>query len=280
MSGDLFTNPDFDMEAYLEKLTLYPARRACAIHFTPRSGSSWLTDIIGQTGRLGRALEAFNPNFLPNMVRAANASSRDQYIRMILRKHKRGDVYSFEITGHHLRRSFPRQADFQRYFGAYPSVWLIREDIVAQAISLAKMVTVKVAHAPQTSADAIRAGDARFAYDGAQIRHWVKHIQACEQISERLFAEYGHTPLRLSYERITGRTPEEVTGILARHIGLESLPPTPFETAHRKIATRLNADYADRFRARNGRFVDQVDRARARTLDALTPLPAAGASGG
>lgn len=61
------------------KVTVDPERRArqrkrpaahldYVIHFTPRSGSSRLTEILAATKCLSAANEAFNPTFVPRMA--------------------------------------------------------------------------------------------------------------------------------------------------------------------------------------------------------------------
>lgn len=52
------------------------------IHFTPRSGSSWLGSRLERSGRLGTGFELFNPDFLPSIARSYGARSLEEYIEM------------------------------------------------------------------------------------------------------------------------------------------------------------------------------------------------------
>ena len=81
--------PLFDPEAcdsalYQRKLAKRPAARTrFVMHFTPRSGSSWLTDLAEQTGRLGKPGECFNPNFLPRMAARLDAANMDEFVEVM-----------------------------------------------------------------------------------------------------------------------------------------------------------------------------------------------------
>lgn len=58
--GELFQNPDFDEKQFnstINKLTL--PHGTFGIFFTPRSGSSWLTDVLTPTRLLGKPQEWF-----------------------------------------------------------------------------------------------------------------------------------------------------------------------------------------------------------------------------
>ncbi len=267
----LFRDIEIDAEK-LAKLRRKPrAEKTLAIHFTPRSGSSWLTDIIAQSGALGAAREFFNPKRLPKMAQALGARDLDSYIDLLGRRFGAGGVFSFEITAHQLRAVFPDTDTFIAHFGAVPAVWLIRRDIVAQAVSLAKMVSTSVSHTPLASTDSRAAAEAAFAYDAALIRRWLTHILVAERESEALFAAHAIRPLRLSYEGIMAAGADATLAQLAAHIGVAALPPTPPEPRHSKLGTSLNADYAARFRREEVALLKRVEAERAPWLAQLSP---------
>lgn len=264
-----FKDVDFDPQLFEDTIKRPIARINYVIYFTPRSGSSWLTDVLVQTKRMSLANEAFNPNFIPNIAQAVNASNIDQYVNALKRKHNNHGVYGFEITWHQLNAVFPKHDEFIDYFGTSPAIWLIRRDIVAQAVSLAKMVTTKVAHAPHTSEKDRIEADGAFAYDEALIKRWLLHILAAERGSEELFSRHQILPLRISYEDIMAIGAESVARILMNHVGATPQPDIEFNTRHEKLATGQNTEYADRFRKDCAGFLRDVEQERAVWLSKL-----------
>jgi LPS sulfotransferase NodH len=246
--------------------------KSYVIYFTPRSGSSWLTDILQQTKRMGHANELFNPDFMPGIAGSLHARDIHHYIDAAQRKlHTRG-TFGFEITFHQLKAIFPDERVFIDHFAMAPCFWLVREDVVEQAVSLAKMVVTKVAHSPSAGEEQRRASDAEFDYDATKIKLWLKHILAAEQGNEDFFKHHGMTPLRISYELMMRLGPEKTVRLMADHVGAEALQQTQFAPKHEKIGTSRNRDYAARFRQDEADFVAQVDAQRAETLARLDEL--------
>lgn len=273
-NAHLFKDVDFDPQKFEELMEKPPARTNYVIYFTPRSGSSWLTDLLVQTKRMSLANEAFNPNFIPNIARAVNASNMDQYVNALKRKHNNHGIYGFEITWHQLNAVFQKNDDFIDYFGTSPAIWLIRRDIVSQAVSLAKMVTTKVAHAPHTTAQDRVEADLAFAYDEALIKRWLLHILAAERGSEQLFSDFAMSPLRICYEDMMSTGAENVVQALMQYVGAKPRPDAVIKSAHEKLATAQNADYSNRFRQDCAKFLQEIDQERQGWLDKLTALSA------
>jgi LPS sulfotransferase NodH len=270
-----FRKVDFNPALYQKVLVKPVAKIRYVIYFTPRSGSSWLTDILARTKRLSLANEAFNPNFLPKMAQACNASNLEQYINVILRRHNHKGVHGFEITMHQLNAVFPSTDYFIEHFGSGPCFWLIREDVVAQAVSLAKMVTTKVAHTASATPEQRQAAEAAFKYDGALIKHWLRHIRVAEQKNETLFTQYGLTPLRISYEQVATLEADHAVSLISRHIGIGDLPPLPEEESrHSKLGTLQNSEFAERFRKENVAYMRDIDGERAMMLAQLDDVAA------
>jgi trehalose 2-sulfotransferase len=270
-SNRFFNEVRFDPALYDEVMARPAARINYVIYFTPRSGSSWLTDVLVQTRRMSLANEAFNPSFIPAIAQAVNASDLDQYINALKRKHNNHGVYGFQVTWHQLNAVFPRHQDFIAHFGTGPAFWLIRRDIVAQAVSLAKMVATRVAHSPHASPEERTAADRAFDYDSSQIKHWMQHILAAERGTEAFFQEHGITPLRMSYEDMMAQGAEAVAVMMMDHVGATPVPGTIIQSKHEKLATARNADYAARFRADCAAFMSGVEQERAAWVDKLGP---------
>jgi len=262
---------ELDRERFAKDITLPPAKIRYVMYFTPRSGSSWITDMAEGTRQLSIPGECFNPNFLSTMTRALNANTMEEYTAILERRRNTKDIYGFQITYHQLKKVFDNDDTFITLFPVanWHSFWLIREDIVLQAVSLFKMVKTQIAHTPQTSVSDIAAQDRTLKYDGPEIKRWLEHILAAERGTEALFEREDITPFRMSYERNTAVNSHGVIDTMCRHLGVHRPRLSQPESSHKKIGTSINDQYADRFRAENVDFLRQVDRDRERTLALL-----------
>lgn len=270
MQTDMIFAPDARPTNRLNKVLTRPAPQdRYVIFFTPRSGSSWLTGIVEQSDRLGCATEVFNPNFCRRHAQRQGIADLEQYIDYAMRRDNRGGVFGFEITANHIRQTFGGPAQFRQHFGADPAFWLIRQDIVAQAVSLAKMAATNVAQSVAVSAEQRAAADAGFAYDPQAIRKSLMRIMSMERLSERWFAKWGLRPLRMSYEQITALTPHQMLNVIARHAGQPDVPPVDIQPRHEKLGTARNTDYAQRFRTEQAAWLAPIEAERAEWLDKL-----------
>jgi LPS sulfotransferase NodH len=270
-SDDLFPPAAQDLAAFRrERARKAPARLRYVIWFTPRSGSSWLTDIATASGRLSQPGECFNPDFMPEMTRNARAATMDQYIQILSRRRNTYGVFGVQITWHQMQRSFDGADRFMRYFDGSPAIWLIREDIVMQAVSLAKKEQTRIGHSVQSSAEARAAADAQVSYDADLIAFFLRSLHRAEQGTEEIFADYGLTPLRLSYERNMAMGGSHVLNAMAHHLKVKPIPHGAGDQSdHVQIRTELNAAFADRFRAEHAAMLDEIAGERAARLEAV-----------
>ncbi|MFC7705785.1 Stf0 family sulfotransferase [Plastorhodobacter daqingensis] len=269
MTARFFHDVTVDENRKAQLMRQPAATRTYVIHFTPRSGSSWLTEVISRTGQLSAANEAFNPNFIPRIAQALGAATMEDYIALLLRRFNTGGIYGVEITAHQMNAVFGSYEGFHRFFPDVTSFWLTRKDIVAQAVSLAKMVTTSVAHTPGLDAQRLQEAERGFDYDAKLIKQWLLHILVAEEACEDWFEAYDLAPRRLCYEQITtqgpGPTLDEITG----HLGLPPLNHPPGALSHAKLGTQKNAEFAERFRREHPSFLSEVAARRQRTLSRL-----------
>lgn len=265
------SNPDHDPARLVELMKINEPRKTFCIFFTPRSGSTWLFDTIAQTNALGRPQEWFNPKFLPKALRLHDAPDLDSYVAVVRRKQKRGGVFSFEITHNQILRVFGSEDRFLQFFPATtPAFWLIREDIVQQAISLAKAAKTAVFHSPQASAEAISAADAAYRYDPDEIAFRIETILEQEENSEAFFARNAIVPHRLSYEGNIRAGAEAISRQFLRIIRPEdadSIELPAFVDKYQKIGSSKNLDFAERFSKERPDVIAKVEKLRARHLD-------------
>jgi len=251
-------------------------RKSYVIYFTARSGSSWVTDIVSQTGRLGLPEECFNPAFVPEMSRAMQAGTLEGYVDALQRRRARGGVFGCEVTFFQMKRVFGGPEEFLRHFGQSKAIWLIREDIVAQAVSLYKMQVTRIAHKAQSDSAARTEAEARFVYDKDQIRHWLEHLLTKEIRTEQMFATYDIHPLRLSYEVTTRMGAERVVNSLSHFLNEGRVPAPSQPSAHGKIGTGRNRAFATRFREEEGAMMARVKETRAPWLRRINRNPQTG----
>lgn len=234
------------------------------IYFTPRSGSSWLTDTLLQAKGLGFPQEWFNPNFVTQNARSLNASSMAQYIALLRRRHPGLGGFSFEITADHIRSVFGDTSAYLAHFPpTLPAFYLRRDDIVLQAVSLAKAVRSNVFHSPYASAEDRKRAETSFDYDGAAIAKWLRHILNQELALEEMFEKHQISPLRLNYEGITTAGAEAVVARMRAHLGQKPRNPAQISPKHEKIGTDRNLEFGERFRRDYPELIAEVTEARA-----------------
>lgn len=262
--------PDAVDRAGFEKELEAPAAtvRYCVL-FTPRSGSSWLTDIARQSGRLSQPGEYFNPNFVPTMARKFNARNPRELFEILVRRKNAGGVFGAELTYFQIKAVFGGERAFMDIFGDAFFFWLIREDIVLQAISLMKKQQTRIAHHTQAPAEKRAEAERLFVYDEKALLRWLSHLRSMEDRTERMIARFRLRPHRMSYERNTVAGALAVVREMAAVLDLPEIAPLDFAEAHQKIATPRNAEMAGSFRASNRRLVRRIERERAPMLRAL-----------
>lgn len=273
MFGNLFDPAAVDPKIFARIMQRPAAELRYVIYFTPRTGSSWLTDIAKRTGRLSEPGECFNPGFVPGIARAFHTSDLNSYIEALLRRRNTDGVFGCQLTHFQLTKVFGAEKRFLAYFGSAPCFWLTREDIILQAVSLAKKQQTKIGHRPMADAERLQAADQEFSYDPASIKKWLTHIRKLEIRTEAMFQKYRLKPLRLSYEIITGMSALQTVNVIAAHIGVPPIRSGNLESGHSKIGTDKNAAFADRFRAEHPALIRKIEAQRAPMLAALNRVP-------
>lgn len=280
MQRDLFSGVSFDPARFRSDMQRTGARMTYAIFFTPRSGSSWLTEVVRGTRCLGRPEEWFNPSFVPGVAQSMNANKLADYVKMLKRKQAPGGLFGFEITYYQMRATFGGEGPFLALFPPEtPAFHLVRENIVLQAVSLAKSVATSVYHSAGSAEADIRRADEEFRYEAPLIRHWLEHILDQETRFERFFERNGLAPVRLSYERMMAAGRDGTLAVIAARLGIALEPGAGRRTGtgagHRKIGTDKNRAFAERFAAEEAGFLETVAARRAETLAALADARAA-----
>ena len=168
-----------------------------------------------------------------------NAADMEGYVAAMRRRLAHRRTFGLEVTLYQVRKLFGDAGPFMEHFAAATPIFLIREDIVLQGVSLCKMVQTGLAHSVSADAAARSQAEAGFDYDAAEIESWVTHIRNLETLSERHFASYGLAPLRISYEGMMAAGAAAVVDLFRRTLGVPH-KPVEIRSRHEKIGTDRN----------------------------------------
>ncbi|MCH2394345.1 Stf0 family sulfotransferase [Oceanibaculum sp.] len=237
-----------------------PKKEYC-IYFTPRSGSTWLTEMLHSTGVMGYPEEWFNPENIPEMLKETKSSSIDHYINSIRRTKKSTDgTFGFEITFFQMKLI----ADNIDFLGSFSKrivpFYLTRSDFVAQAVSLYKAVSTGYFHSTQTynAKNEVK-------YNGNEIKKWILHIMQQEWGFEQHFEKSKKKPFRITYEEMTA-CPESVVGNIYYYVHKKIMPDTmSVKSEYKPISNRLSEKMAKKFREENEEFVRHWSLCRGKT---------------
>ena len=252
-----------------------PAIRYCIL-LTPRSGSSWLADILTRTGRLGVPREYFNPAQMPTAAQSMNAANLADYTAMLPRMRAQDGVFGMRVTYPQILTTFRSPHRFHSAFPGLRYFWLIRQDIVSQAISGSRMVQTRLRHLEEPSAQQAERADDRFIYKPRDIRRRIRRLVWAETRTEAFFARHAITPERISYEALLRLSPDAVAARFANPLGI-ALPETlDAVSTHSRVSTSKSAEFARRFRTEQAHWLQKIDQRRAGLLSALDqPAPVA-----
>ncbi|OMP71405.1 hypothetical protein BV900_15105 [Agrobacterium tumefaciens] len=259
----LFYNPNFDRNRYVLDMAVETPERQYVIFFTPRSGSTWLADILDRTAKLGNPREWFNPNFISAHSKDLNAKDLPSYVNLLLRKRSCGGTFGVEVTYFQVVRTM---GCINRLFDFFPTdvpvFFLLREDIVAQAVSLSKAFRTGLFHSPGIRPSKMREADSSFTYDADNIIKWIYHLRALEVRTETIFRAFSARPQHLTYEGITSQPPSRLIDGFARKLGIDVPNGRGEVPRYQKIGSSRNVEFAERFRAENRLLLDRIDDAR------------------
>ncbi len=270
---NLFENVQIDPEKFRKEMAeKVGARRTYCIFFTPRSGSSWLAEVLASYNKIGKPEEYFNPNFVPNIANRINADNIGNYVKMAKRHLQTGGYFGFEITYYQLLKTMGEE-DFNKFFPAdMKSFYLYREDIVLQAVSLAKAVKTSVFHSASASDEQIEKSDLGFVYNGDDIANWLEHIFDQEKKFEKFFKMYDYTPQRISYERITSAGKVNVLNFFLKNLGMPLEEFAESQGRHRKIGTYQNQELAIRFREEHASKMEKINEVRQKYISNIVSI--------
>lgn len=264
-------------DAKLAKLKSRPwPDRRYVLFFTPRSGSSWLGDLIEQTGAFGNPGEPFNPAIVPRIARRLQATNMATYVDTLLRARSQNGTFGCEITFRQIHNCFGDMGEMLRLLQPTAFFWLLREDLVAQAVSLSRRQQTQIAHSSISDAAAQADAESRFTYDPKTIRGSIDSLCWQEERMDELFDSHGLEPFRLSYETATRSRERDLLAAITRHIGID-LPGTgDVEASLTKLKAGQAAEFIERFKEENADYVAFINDRRAPRLARVNDIPVSG----
>lgn len=181
-----------------------PQNKKIIIVFTPRSGSSWLTNMMKQTSKLGQPDEYLNHSnveYIPLMARTEyNYLSGIEHITS-----QSSPVFSMKVTWADIEGL--SDVDFFQFYKHANFIHLRRRDIVAQAVSLLLANETGIFHRVNgqniMSPTAERRLQSLDEIDSSMInliRYWCCHLCRLEWLTEYAFLHNSITPMALYYE--------------------------------------------------------------------------------
>ncbi len=240
------------------------ANKLYGIAFTPRSGSTYLGDVLSKSGCLGNPKEWFNPPLRQRMILESGCRDLKQYYRHVKSVHRTRKVFGVELTWHHLKLAMDFSGedlftDIQSWF------FLRRRDYVAQGVSLHKAVESGVFHSTQAARGVRPKKQAR--YNGLQIAKHILRTMQQESALKHYFSKRGIQPIPLWYEEVVAIDPAELVNTFLSSLDLpldsaHHLGPNELESGHTKLADRSNNDMIAQFREDHTEFLQYWDENR------------------
>ncbi len=233
-----------------------PNHDGALLVFTPRSGSSWLSDLLRSTGLVGDPQEYLNQDLLPIATQRFPARTETDYLNAV-------ETLSASPDGQYCIAATWGQIDLCAHdlLARYQDrtiIYLRRRDILAQAVSLYLAVTSGRFHVRGPDVDpSITEWSADVA---STIARWWAHILNYECLTDIQFAVRDIVPLRLYYEDIVMDAHGTVRRILDA-CGVSD-EPTDIGTWRSAVGNDDNRKLQACFMAEHGALAAMLNRCR------------------
>lgn len=218
------------------------------IAITPRSGSSYLCDMMKKTKRFGQPDEYLNTNFLPGILTKIPARAPGEYLRHVVRMRKTSNGVSGLKASWFQFRDFVACLSDLEYIKGFRFIYLIRRDLAMQATSLYKATETDVFHTNVRHDTEKLASLDELEYDFDKIHQWYRHIVAQEIGWRNFFYEHRIFPLCITYEEVE-RDVVAVMKRIATFVAVNpdnvSIPDEP--SVFRKMRDFRNLEWSRRF---------------------------------
>lgn len=238
-----------------------PALVSYGIAFSPRSGSTWLTDVIEQSRLLGKPGEYFNTDIAGKMIARSKSSNFEEYLSYLKQDYHSNNVFGFEISWPWMHRII-EDGNHASFESLKQWFFLRRQDFVLQAVSLDKAIASGVFHVRD-----VQMSRAEYHFDPSSIARQALQVMYNEFFFSRYFRERGIDPRPLWYEEITSEDPAALVKSLALTLNVpissqQEARLQQIKPALKKMGNQQNLEIAQRFREEHSDFVDFWEKNR------------------
>jgi LPS sulfotransferase NodH len=233
---------------------------------TPRTGSTLLCGLLASAGVAGRPESYFRRQGLHDyavqwgIVRSPDGGFRyTDYVRAAVAAGRTDNgVFAVRMMWETLEEVVAELGKMnpdlsgdgigllERAFGRVCFVYLRRDDIVAQAVSLFRAEQTGVWHGPVKATREEPDADAQFDFD--QIHQRVQMIGQHNSAWQGWFSSAGIEPLAVFYEELAA-DPAGVVRRVLDFLGLDLPAGRELVVQHRRLADELSAEWIARYRA-------------------------------
>jgi len=185
--------------------------------FTNRSGSNYLAELLGSSGKLNVADESLNSFHVIRISKAHGLKSFQEYFSYLVNTFQKNDTFCIKIAIPHLDL-LRKSGILDQIVSRTKFIMIERSDKLGQAIShVIAFETEKY-----TSQDAGRKSEADLVFSKSQITEVMKGIVRSNAQMDMFFAMNCLTPVNVSYELIL-KDPVYTMSFVAQHIGFPDL---------------------------------------------------------
>ncbi|WP_176969696.1 Stf0 family sulfotransferase [Nitrosomonas sp. Nm33] len=218
------------------------------IAMTPRSGSSYLCDLIKQSHLLGTPDEYLNHQFIPEILKNVPANNADDYLKNMLKKSQsKNGVSGLKVSWFQFI-NFCNAMKKPAIFRQFKYIYLIRRDLYLQSVSLYKATESGVFHTNVKHKNEEKLKLNELDYNYKKLEKWYKHIAVQESRWRRFFLLTNIFPLYITYEEIDENINEVIDRIFNYlNIKNEARSTNSVESIFKKIGDRQSIEWASKF---------------------------------
>ncbi len=222
------------------------------IYFTPRSGSSFLSDMLTKSLEMGTPGEFFTGSLFEialqhmRVLGYTGDSVVDYLIWLINNTSSPNGVFGFKAN--YFDHAPLIESGLQELlFGNYKAVFLYRKNILKQAISLYVATETGLFHTNIPVANETLNAARSLKYDGEQLREWIRHIWIQEIGWKDYLSKIEAQPLVIGYDLLSAN-PKAAVEMIAERLGVRlSNLPDKNSSVFEKVRTENNDNLAEQF---------------------------------
>ncbi len=244
----IFSNPAVDHDRLKQIAALPEPRSRFLLAITPRSGSSYLCDVMAKIKLFGVPGEILNQEFIPKIIQRIPGNTPEEYLRNVMRfRRTKNGISGLKASWFQFRNFIEAMSDHS-YLEGFKYIYLTRRDLAAQAVSLYKATETSVFHTNIQHSEEAVTKLLSLEYDYEKIKGWYTHIDKQEKGWQAYFDENHISSLCLTYEEID----KDIFAVLKRIAAFIGVDPNnvkmPEESSvFEKIRDHRNIEWAHRF---------------------------------